>query len=73
MIKLILQKKFILIRKMNQKNVYFAIIGIFLNKKFSYGPCLSCGCYNIVKKSISLKNIAIDHVKKVYTEITFKI
>ena len=35
----------------------------FLNKKFSYGTYLRDGCYNIVPKSISFKNITIVHVK----------
>ena len=45
----------------------------FLNKKFSYGPYLCDCCYNIVQKFISFKNIAIAHIKKVYTEFIFKI
>ena len=36
----------------------------FLNKNFSYGPYLCDGCYNIVQKSVSFKNIAIVRVKK---------
>ena len=45
----------------------------FLNKNFSYGPYLCDGCYNIVQKSISFKNIVTVHIKKVYTEFIFKI
>ena len=36
----------------------------FLDNKFSYGPYLCDGCYNIMQKSNNLKNIAIVHVKK---------
>ena len=36
----------------------------FLDKNFSYGPCLCNGCYNIMQNSINFKNIAIVHVKK---------
>ena len=41
----------------------------FLNKNFSYGPYLCDGWYNIVWKSISFKNIAIVHVKKIVYRI----
>ena len=51
MIELIFQKELVLIRQINQKNVCFAIIGIFLDKNFSYGPFLCEGCYNITQKS----------------------
>ena len=40
----------------------------FLNKNFSYGPYLSDGCFSIMQKCNQFKNIAIVHVKKVYTE-----
>ena len=36
----------------------------FLDKNFSYGPHLSNGCYNTIKKSNDFKNIAIVHGKK---------
>ena len=36
----------------------------FLNKNFSYGPYLCDGCYDIVRRSTDLKNIAIAHIKK---------
>ena len=39
----------------------------FLDNNYSYGPYLCDGCY-IMQKSNNLKNIAIAHVKKVYTE-----
>ena len=35
----------------------------FLDKKFSYGPYLCDGCYNMTQKSNDFKNIAIVHVK----------
>ena len=42
--------------------------GYFLDKNFSYEPYLCNGCYNIAQKSNNFKNIAIVHIKKVYTE-----
>ena len=45
----------------------------YLNKNFSYGPFTCDGCYNIVQRSTDFKNIAIIHVKKVYTEFILKI
>ena len=44
----------------------------FLNKNFSYGPDLCDGCYNIVQKSISFKNIAVVCVKKSVFRICFQ-
>ena len=43
----------------------------FLDKNFSYGSYLCDGCYNIMQKSNNFKNIAIVHIKKVYTEFIF--
>ena len=43
----------------------------FLDKNFSYGPCLCDGCYNIMQKFIHFKNIAVAHVKKVHIEFIF--
>ena len=43
----------------------------FLDKNFSYGPFLCDGCYNIMQKSINIKNIAIVHVKKNVYRIYF--
>ena len=45
----------------------------FLNKNFSYGPYLCDGCYNLVQKSIDLKNIAIVHIKKKCIQNLFSI
>ena len=36
----------------------------FFKKNFSYGPYLCDGCYDIMQKSINLKNIAVVHIKK---------
>ena len=33
----------------------------FLHKKFSYGPNLCDGCYNIMQKCNKFRNIAIVH------------
>ena len=43
----------------------------FLDKKFSYGPYLCDGCYNIMQKSNDFKNIAIIDVKKSAYRIYF--
>ena len=37
---------------------------VFLDKNFSYGPCLCDGCYNMMQKCNKLKNIAIIHIKE---------
>ena len=44
----------------------------FLDKNFSYGPCLCDGCYNIMQKSTKFKNTAIVHVKKSAYRIYFQ-
>ena len=44
----------------------------FLNKSFSYGPYFCDGCYNIVKKFITFKHIAIVHVKESVYRIYFQ-
>ena len=36
----------------------------FLDKNFNYGPYLCDGCYNIMQKSITFKNIVIVRFKK---------
>ena len=43
----------------------------FLDKNFSYGPYLCNGCYNIMQKSIDLKNIDIVYVKESAHRIHF--
>ena len=43
----------------------------FLDKNFSYGPYLCNGCYNIIQKSVSFKNIAITHINKSVYRINF--
>ena len=60
-----------LICQIHQKKCMLCHYWYFLDKNFSYGPYLCDGCYNIVQKCNKLKNIAIVHVKKVYTEFTF--
>ena len=44
----------------------------FLNKSFSYGPFTCDGCYDIVQRSASFKNIIIIHVKKTAYRVYFK-
>ena len=41
----------------------------FLDK--NYGPHLPDGCYDMTQKCNELKNIAIIHIKKVYTKFVF--
>ena len=43
----------------------------YLDKDFTYGPYICDGCYNIMQKSIDLKNIAIVHIKKSVYRIYF--
>ena len=43
----------------------------FLDNNFSYGTYICDICYNIMKKSNNLKNIAIVHVKKSVCRIYF--
>ena len=43
----------------------------YLDKDFTYGPYLCDECYNIMQKSIDLKNIAIAHIKKSVCRIYF--
>ena len=56
---LIFQKALIQIKQVDQKSVIFAIIGIFLNKNFNYGPYLCNGCHDLMQKAVSLKNVAV--------------
>ena len=60
-----------LIKQINQKNVCFAIIGVFLDKNFSYGPYLCDGYYNIVEKSNDFKNIVVFYIKRSAYRIYF--
>ena len=43
----------------------------FLDRKFSYGPYLCDGCYNIMQKSNNFKSIAIVLIKKSTYRIYF--
>ena len=55
----------------NSKECMFCHYWYFLDKDFTYGPYLCDGCYNIMQKSIDLKNIAIVHIKKSAYRIYF--
>ena len=72
MIELIFQKELILVEQINQKNVCFVIIGIFLDKNFTYRSYLCDCCCNIMQKSIDIKNIAIVYVRKTAYRIYFR-
>ena len=43
----------------------------FLDKSFTYGLYLCDSCYNIMQKSIDIKNIAIAYVRKTAYRIYF--
>ena len=53
------------------KECMFRHYRYFLDKSFSYGPCLCDGCYNMTQKCNKLKNIAIAHIKKSVYRICF--
>ena len=55
----------------NSKECMFCHYWYYLDKDFTYGPYLCDGCYNIMQKSIDLKNIAIVHIKKSAYRIYF--
>ena len=68
---LIFQNEPMFICQINKKKCMLCHYWYFSNKNFSYGPYLCDGCYDISQKSADFKNIAIAHVKKVYTEFIF--
>ena len=49
----------------------FCCYWYYLDKDFTYGLYLCDGCYNIMQKSIDLKNIVIVHIKKSAYRIYF--
>ena len=55
----------------NSKECMFCHYWYYLDKDFTYGPYICDGCYNIMQKSIDLKNIAIAHIKKSVYRIYF--
>ena len=55
----------------NLKECMFCRYWYYLEKDFTYGPYLCDGCYNIMQKSIDLKNVAIFHIKKSAYRIYF--
>ena len=69
--KSIFQMESMLICQINQKSACSVIIGIFLDKSFSYGPYLCEGCYNMMQKCNKLENIAIVHIKESLYRICF--
>ena len=48
----------------NSKECMFCHYWYYLDKDFTFGPYLCDGCYNIIQKSIDLKNIVIVRFKK---------
>ena len=52
-----------LIKQIYQKQCMLFHYWYFLDKNFSYGPHLCNCCYNIMQKSMDLKNIAIVYVR----------
>ena len=63
MTEFIFQKALTQIKQVHQKNVVFAIIGIFLDKNFNYDPYLCNGCHDLMQKAMSFKNVAIASIK----------
>ena len=55
----------------NSEECTFCHYWYYLDKDFTYGSYLCDGCYNIMQKSIDLKNTAIVHNKKTRTEFIF--
>ena len=55
----------------NSNGCMFCHYWYYLDKDFIYGPYLCDGCYNIMQKSIDLKNIAIVHIEKSTYRIYF--
>ena len=47
----------------NQKNVIFVTIGIFLDKSFSYEPYLCNGCHDLMQKAMSFNDVVIVSIK----------
>ena len=55
----------------NLKECIFCHYWYYLDKVFTYGLYLCDECYNIMQKSINLKNIVIVHIKKSAYRIYF--
>ena len=55
----------------NSKECMFCHYWYYLDIDFTYGPYLCDGCYNIMQKSIDLKNTAIVRIKKSAYRIYF--
>ena len=56
---------------MNQKNVIFVIIGIFLDKGFKYEPYLCNGCHDLMQKAKNFNDVAIVSAKRSNYRIHF--
>ena len=48
---------------MHQKDVIFAIIGIFQIKGFNFEPYVCNGCHNLMQKDMNFNDFAIVSVK----------
>ena len=55
----------------NSKECMFCHYWYYLDKNFTQEPYHSDGCYNIIQKSIDLKNIGIPHIKRSTYRIYF--
>ena len=53
----------ILIKRVDQKNVIFVIIGILRILVFKYEPYLSNGCHDLMQKAMSFNDAAVVYVK----------
>ena len=43
----------------------------FLDKNFSYGPCLCDGCYDMSMKAVSMQNLAIINHNRNHCRVNF--
>ena len=53
----------ILIKRVDQKNVIFVIIGILKILVFKYEPYLSNGFHDLMQKAMSFNDVAVVYVK----------
>ena len=49
---------------MQQNNVKYLIIGIFLDKKFNYETYLCNGCHDSIQKAMNFNDAAIVSIKE---------
>ena len=67
----IFSKELILIKQIDQKSVVFAVIDIFFDKSFRYGPYLCNGCHDLMQKAMNFNYIAVISVKGMIISFIF--